>query len=336
MQVHHYAALTPDVVLAAVESAGLQVDGRLLALNSYENRVYRAGLEEALPAAAPGSVPGQVVAKFYRQGRWSDAQIREEHDFAAELAQADLPVAEALRIDGQTLHRHAGFRFALFECRAGAAPDLDRPGDRELMGRTLGRLHAIGARRTFRHRDRIAQWRYGARARELVLALDIVPPPLDARYAEVSAQLVESIATCHERVGDVRWLRLHGDCHAGNILWQSTGPLFVDFDDSITGPAVQDLWMLVAGTPDQMRREWQLLLDGYEQFAHLDAGEAMLIEALRGIRMLNHAAWIAQRWDDPAFPQAFPWFAEARFWERHVGELREQLQALDDPPLLRM
>lgn len=336
MHVHHYAALTPDVVLGAVESAGILSDGRLLALNSYENRVYRVGLEEALPSVSAGSVPGQVVAKFYRQGRWTDAQIREEHEFAAELAAADLPVATALRIDGQTLHQHAGFRFALFECRAGGSPDLDQPGNRELLGRTLGRLHAVGARRSFRHRDRIAQWRHGARAREQVLALDIVPAPLDARYAEVSAELVEAIAACHHAVGDVRWLRLHGDCHAGNILWQATGPLFVDFDDSLTGPAVQDLWLFVAGTPDQMRREWQLLLDGYEQFWHLDAGEAMLIEALRGMRMLNHAAWIAQRWDDPAFPQAFPWFAEPRFWERHVAELREQLQALDDPPLLRM
>lgn len=324
------------MVLDAVESLGVVPDGRLLALNSYENRVYRIGLEHPLTDPPPGVIAGHLVAKFYRHARWSDAQIDEEHAFAIELAEAELPVAAPLGIDGCTLHRHAGFRFALFGCRPGTSPELDQPGARELLGRTLGRMHALGARRDFRHRDGIEAWRHGERARAAILALGIVPPPLEAQYAQISAELVAAIEDCHEATGPLRRLRLHGDCHPGNILWQSTGPLFVDFDDSISGPAVQDLWMLVAGTPDQMRHEWSLLLDGYEQFAHLDAGEATLIEALRAMRMLNHAAWIAQRWDDPAFPQAFPWFAEARFWERHVDELREQLLALDDPPLLRM
>lgn len=322
-------------MLAAAESVRLLADGRLLALNSYENRVYRIGLEEPLPDASPDCVARQVVAKFYREGRWSDAQIAEEHGFAAELADAGLPVAAPLRFDGRTLHRHAGFRFALFECRAGSGPDLDRPGDRQLLGRTLGRLHAIGARRSFSTRESLAQWRHGARARERILALGVVPAPLDQRYAEVSAMLVESIAACHAAVGPTRTLRLHGDCHAGNILWQATGPLFVDFDDSINGPAVQDLWMFAAGDPAQMQREWSQLLEGYEQFAHFEAAEAHLVEALRATRMLGHAAWLAQRWDDPAFPLAFPWFGEPRFWERHIDELREQLPALDDPPLLR-
>lgn len=336
MQSHHYAGLTPDVVLGAAESLGIVADGRLLALNSYENRVYRLGLEDPLPDATPGSIPGQLVAKFYRHGRWSDAQILEEHEFAMELAAEQLPVAAPLRIGGSTLHRHAGFRFALFECRPGGSPELDQPGARALLGRTLGRMHATGARRAFRHRDSIAQWRHGERARSQILARNLVPAPLDERYAEVSALLVEAIEACHEATGAVRWLRLHGDCHAGNILWQATGPLFVDFDDSIAGPAVQDLWMFIAGTPDQMRREWSQLLEGYEQFAHLDDMEARLIEALRATRMLNHAAWIAQRWEDPAFPLAFPWFGEPRYWERHIDELREQLPALDDPPLFRM
>ncbi len=310
-------------------------DGRLLSLNSYENRVYRIGLEEPLERTAADSIATQVVAKFYRQDRWSDPQIREEHAFALELAAAELPVAAPLVIEGDTLLRHAGFRYTLFECRPGTGPDLDRAGDRQLLGRTLGRLHAQGARRPFRHRHSVDEWRHGARARELILRLGLVPSPLDERYAEVSAQLVEAIADCHAAVGATARLRLHGDCHAGNILWQSTGPLFVDFDDSLTGPAVQDLWMFAAGTPEQMRREWSELLDGYEQFAHLDEGEALLIEALRATRMMNHAAWIAQRWDDPAFPLAFPWFGEPRYWERHIDELREQLPALDDPPLMR-
>lgn len=335
MQAHHYAGLTPDVVLGAVESLGLLPDGRLLALNSYENRVYRVGLEVPLPQASPGSIARQLVVKFYRLGRWTDAQILEEHDFATELAGADLAAVPPLRVDGITLHEHAGFRFAAFECRPGASPDLDQPGARELFGRTLGRLHAQGARRAFEHRDSLAQWRYGERARGQVLALDIIPAPLDVKYADVSGELIQAVSRCDEAIGPTRWLRLHGDCHPGNVLWQSTGPLFVDFDDSIMGPAVQDLWMFIAGTPDQMRREWSVLLDGYEQFAHFDALEAGLIEALRAMRMLNHAAWIAQRWDDPAFPLAFPWFGGARYWERHIDELRDQLSALDDPPLLR-
>lgn len=335
MPAHHYAALTPDVVLAAAEAAGLLPDGRLLSLNSYENRVYRIGLDEPLARASRDAMPTQVVAKFYREDRWSDAQIREEHAFALELAGAELPVAAPLVVEGATLLRHAGFRYSLFECRPGSGPDLDRPGDRQLLGRTLGRLHAQGARRPFRHRPDLRDWRHGARARELILALGLVPAPLDEKYEEVSGQLVEAIAACHAAVGTTRRLRLHGDCHAGNILWQTTGPLFVDFDDSLAGPAVQDLWMFAAGPPDQMRREWSELLDGYEQFAHLDEGEALLIEALRATRMMNHAAWIAQRWDDPAFPLAFPWFGEPRYWERHIDELREQLPALDDPPLMR-
>jgi Ser/Thr protein kinase RdoA (MazF antagonist) len=326
--------LTPDVVLDAVEDMGLPADGRLLALNSYENRVYRVGLAEPM-VAGDGSVITHVVAKFYRTPRWSDAQIREEHAFALELAAAELPVAAPLVLGGETLHLHAGFRFALFGCMAGAAPDLDRPGDRALLGRTLGRLHAVGARRDFRHRGSISQWRHGAAAREAVLGLGVVPEPLDAAYAEVSAQLVEAIRACHEAAGPQRMQRLHGDCHPGNILWRDTGPLFVDFDDSLAGPVVQDLWMFIAGNPDRMRREWSDLLEGYEQFAHVEPGQAGLIEALRGTRMLNHAAWVAQRWSDPAFPRAFPWFGEPRHWERHIDELREQLAALEDPPLLR-
>ncbi len=331
----YYAGLTPDVVLAAVESVGLLADGRLLALNSYENRVYRIGLAEPAPLAPDGAPVAQLVAKFYRAARWSDAQIREEHAFALELAAAQLPVAAPLVFAGETLHVHAGFRFALFACMAGGAPDLDQPGDRPLLGRTLGRLHAIGALRDFRHRGSLAAWRHGAPARELILARGVVPEPLDARYAEVSAQLIAAIADCHAMVGPVRAIRLHGDCHLGNILWRETGPLFVDFDDSLAGPAVQDLWMFIAGSPDRMRREWSDLLEGYELFNHFDSGQARLIEALRGTRMLNHAAWVAQRWSDPAFPRAFPWFGEPRHWERHIDELREQLAALEDPPLLR-
>jgi Ser/Thr protein kinase RdoA (MazF antagonist) len=331
-----YQGLTPEVVLAAVESLGLHADGRMLALNSYENRVYRLGLESPLENPAPGTISAAVVAKFYRADRWTDAQIQEEHAFARELADAQLPVAAPLAFGGETLHRHAGFHFSLFPCCPGSSPELDQPGNRALLGRTLGRIHAVGGRRGFSMRTAVAHWRHGARARDEILRRGLLPAPLDARYAEIAGQLVDAVAACHDAVGPVRALRIHGDCHPGNILWQATGPLFVDFDDSLMGPAVQDLWMFVAGEPALMQREWTDLLDGYEQFAHFDPREVQLVEALRAMRMLNHAAWLAQRWSDPAFPLAFPWFGEPRYWERHLAELREQLEALEDPPLLRI
>jgi Ser/Thr protein kinase RdoA (MazF antagonist) len=330
-----YAGLTPDVVLAAVESLGLLADGRLLALNSYENRVYRVGVEGA-PDAVGNPAVRQVVAKFYRPGRWSDAAIREEHAFAAELSAAELPAVAPLLFNGNSLHQHAGFRFSLFDYQAAHGADVDQPGNRQLLGRTLARMHAIGGRRAFQHRESVAGWRKGARARDLILDRGLVPAPLDESYAGISGQLVEAIARCQEQAGALRQLRIHGDCHAGNILWQPQGPLFVDFDDCLTGPAVQDLWMFCAGDPAQSQREWSELLEGYEQFGNFDFSETAVVEALRAMRMLNHAAWIASRWSDPAFPRAFPWFGEPRYWERHIHELREQLEALEDPPLLRL
>lgn len=331
-----YAGLTPDVVLAAVESLGLVSDGRLMALNSYENRVYRVGIESASGADDTQSSAAPVVVKFYREGRWSDAQIREEHGFATELAHEELPVVAPLQFNGESLHRHAGFRFSLFECRPGHGAEIDQPGHRTLLGRTLARMHAVGARTAFRHRDSVAAWRSGERARQAILGGGHVPAPLEESYARISADLVQAVAQCQERAGPLRQLRIHGDCHGGNILWQPQGPLFVDFDDCLTGPVVQDLWMFCAGEPAQIQREWTEVLDGYEQFAHFDCTETILVEAMRAMRMLNHAAWIATRWTDPAFPRAFPWFGEPRYWERHIDELREQLEALEDPPLLRL
>lgn len=332
-----FARLSPETVLDAVEAMGLVADGRLMALNSYENRVYRVGVDpSSLRLRDPRALPDAVVAKFYRSGRWSEPQIIEEHDFALELAAAELPVAAPLAFDGRTLHEAAGYRFTLFECWPGGAPELDPPDHRAMLGRLLGRMHRIGARHSFRARASIGSWRHGARAREQLLERGLIPEPLDARYAEVSQALVRAIDARSPLLDQARWLRVHGDCHAGNILWNQTGPLFVDFDDSLMAPAVQDLWMFSAGTAAQQQAEWAALLDGYEQFAHFDATEASLIESLRAMRMLNHAAWIAARWDDPAFPRAFPWFGEPRYWEKHVAELREQLEAVEDPPLLRV
>jgi Ser/Thr protein kinase RdoA (MazF antagonist) len=332
-----FARLTPELVLDAVEGLGLRADGRLMALNSYENRVYRVGIEpESLVARDPRALPHAVVAKFYRAARWSDAQIREEHAFTLELAEAQLAVAAPLVIEGQTLHESAGYRFTLFECWPGSAPELDAPEHRAMLGRTLGRLHRVGARRAFRARPSITDWLHGGRARRRVLELGIIPEPLDVRYAEASEALVAAIRSRSDLFAQARVQRIHGDCHLGNILWNANGPLYVDFDDCLMGPVVQDLWMFCAGTSEQQQAEWTDVLDGYEQFAHFDASEATLVESLRGMRMLNHAAWLAERWEDPAFPRAFPWFGEPRYWERHVGELREQLQAVEDPPLLRV
>jgi Ser/Thr protein kinase RdoA (MazF antagonist) len=329
-----FAGLSPEAVLDAIEHVGLEVDGRLFALNSYENRVYRVGLTTNLPGDDERRAADAVVVKFYRGGRWSDAQIVEEHDFALELADAELPIAAPLRLQGRTLHRQGGFRFAVFESRRGGAPDLDAQGARTVLGRTLGRLHGIAGTRRFSHRPRLEQ-DHGHEAVEALLRRRIIEGPVDRIYAEVAGQAVAAIASTFERVGPCRELRLHGDCHLGNLLWDARGPVFVDLDDCLTGPAVQDLWMLVSGDARQQQQDWTSLIEGYEQFASFDFREVALIEALRTLRMIRHAAWLAARWSDPAFPRAFPWFAERRFWEQHVADLREQLDAMDDPPLLR-
>jgi Ser/Thr protein kinase RdoA (MazF antagonist) len=331
-----FDGLVPESVLGAVEQLGLATDGRLMALNSYENRVYRVGIEPVERADRHPSIqPDAVVAKFYRSHRWSDLQIREEHELALELAASDLPVAAPLRIDGETLHWHDGFRFAVFDLWRGSAPELDAAEHRAMLGRSLARIHVVGARRTFRFRGGISQWRCGARARDEILALGIIPAPMAQQYESWSAQLVRAVRQRWESIPQLQTLRLHGDCHLGNILWNSQGPVFVDLDDCLAGPRVQDLWMFSAGSPSQQQREWAQLMEGYEQFANFDYVEVQLVEALRAMRMMNHAAWLAARWNDPAFPRAFPWFGEPRYWEGHIAELREQLESVEDPPLLR-
>ena len=316
-----FAGLTPDTVLAAAEAVGLKPDGHLFALNSYENRVYRLGCDDA-PA---------LVLKFYRAGRWSDAQILEEHAFALELAAAEIPVVSPIVLGDSTLRYFQGFRLAAFPLRPGGAPDLDQPEARELLGRTLGRIHAIGALRPFLARPSLSGERLGTRARRTVLASAQFPEHMRARYEQVSTRLIAQIREVTGEGTGWRSIRLHGDCHLGNILWQAQGPVFVDLDDCLNGPAIQDLWMFLSGNPDERARQWSELLEGYQRFASIDQRQTRLIEALRAVRMLNHAAWIAERWLDPAFPRAFPWFGEARFWEQHVLDLAEQSQTLDEP-----
>ena len=320
-----YAGLTPDCVLDALQAVGLVGDGRLLALGSYENRVYQVWLDDAPP----------VVAKFYRPGRWTDAQILEELAFAAELSRREIPAVAALELaDGRMLHEHAGFRFAVFPRRGGRAPELEDRATLQWIGRLLGRIHAIGAVRPFAARPALDIASFGEEPRDWLLAHGFVPEDLRVAYTSVVDMALAGVRRCWERAGDVRTLRLHGDCHAGNILWTDAGPHFVDFDDCRSGPAVQDLWMLLAGERAEMTRALGDVLDGYEDFCEFDRRELHLVEALRTLRLIHYAAWLARRWDDPAFPAAFPWFNTQRYWEERILELREQVAAMQEPPLV--
>ncbi|HEB80529.1 MAG TPA: serine/threonine protein kinase, partial [Chromatiales bacterium] len=288
-----YARLGPETVLAAVESAGHSCDGHLLALNSYENRVYQVGLEDAPP----------LVVKFYRPGRWSDEQILEEHRYTLELAEREIPVVAPLADDeGRTLLCHGPFRFALYPRCGGRAPDLEDPGQLEQCGRFLGRIHAYGAVRPFEHRPELSVEHFGVESYRYLLEHGFIPCGLEAAYRTLAEDLIVRVRACYERAGAPARLRLHGDCHPGNILWTDDGPHIVDFDDARTGPAVQDLWMFLSGDRAFMNARLADLLEGYTQFQSFDPRELHLIEALRTLRMLHYAAWIARRWDDPAFP----------------------------------
>jgi len=318
-----YAELTPDVVLEAVDGIGHLTDGRILALNSYENRVYQLGLEDG----------GFVVVKFYRPERWTDAAIREEHAFAHELAQHEIPVVAPLTVGGDTLHTHAGFRFAVFPRQGGRWPELATDAERAWMGRFLARIHAVGAGGKFAARRRLSPAWLGRDAAETILASAWLPAHLRDGYAQITAQLLERIDALLAEVGAIAELRIHGDCHPGNVLWTDDGPHFVDLDDCMTGPAVQDLWLFLSGDTGERASQLAQLLEGYLQFRPFDYRELRLIEPLRTLRIMHHTAWIARRWPDPAFPRAFPWFDSNKYWEEHVLALKEQLAALDEPPL---
>jgi len=319
-----YAGLTPDCVLDALDSVGVRGDGRLLALNSYENRVYQVWRDDGPP----------VVVKFYRPARWTDAQILEEHAFVQELAVREIPAVAALALDGgRTLHAFSGFRFAVYPRCGGRAPELGDRATLEWMGRFLGRIHAVGAIESFTHRPVLDAQTFGATPRQWLIAHTFLPPDLRPAWESVSAQALEGVRRCYERAGPVATLRLHGDCHAGNVLWADDGPHFVDFDDARTGPAVQDLWMLLSGERADMTLQLSDVLAGYEDFHTFDRRELHLVEALRTLRLLHYSAWLAQRWDDPAFPAAFPWFGSERYWQDRILELREQVALMDEPPL---
>ena len=315
---HPYAALTPEVVLDALSTLGLRPDGRLLALSSYENRVYQVYMEEGAP----------VVAKFYRPGRWSEAQIEEEHAFAHELAGREIPVVAPS-------HKGAfgGFTFAVYPRRGGRTPEFDDPKVLEWIGRFMARIHAVGSTRKFVHRESLTPKSFGHDPRAYLLTTPFIPAELLDAWKAITQQALELVDACYERAGNVKTLRLHGDCHPGNILWTEDGPHFVDLDDARMGPAVQDLWMLLSGDRAAMGLQLRAVLDGYEQFMDFDRRELNILEPLRTLRLIHYSAWIARRWDDPAFPAAFPWFNTQRFWQDKILELREQIALMQEEPL---
>lgn len=320
-----FEGLTPDRILTVLESTGLACDGRLLALNSYENRVYQVGLEDDEPC----------VVKFYRPGRWSDAAILEEHRFVLQLAAREIPAVPPREIPGHGTLGHAGReRFSVFSRQGGHAPELDDLDTLTRLGRFIARIHAVGSVESFRERPAIDRESFGVHARDFLLGNRIIPHELERTYQGVVDQALDGVERCYRRAGTVNLLRLHGDCHGGNVLWTEAGPHFVDFDDSRMGPAVQDLWMLLSGDPQTMAGQWAAICEGYECFRDFDMRELHLVEALRTLRLIHYSAWIAGRWHDPAFPMAFPFFDSPRYWEDRILELREQIAVMDEPPLL--
>jgi len=315
-----YEKLTPDLVLDAVESLGYIANGQVLALNSYENRVYQIGLEDSSP----------IIAKFYRPGRWSNDGILEEHGFAIQLAEHDVPVVPPLLINQRSLHRYNDFQFAVYERKLGHAPEVDQLSQLNQLGRLLGRLHSFGATDRFEHRPRIDSQRFGHTARQLILSSQLLPNYVEESYSNITEQLLLLIDQQMGGYFQPQHRRIHGDFHMGNVLTRENVFWIVDLDDCSNGPAIQDIWMLLSG--DKADRESQLkaVMEGYHEFFDFDPSELGLIEPLRTLRLMNYAAWLARRWNDPAFPQSFPWFNTPRYWEEHLNTLQEQLYILQN------
>lgn len=315
-----YANLNPDVILNAVESVGYACTGALAPLNSYENRVYQIGVEDSPP----------LIAKFYRPERWSDAAILEEHQFALELQSLEIPVIAPLQIQNKTLHCFDGFRFALFPRKSGRALEADNLEQLEQLGRFIGRIHAVGSVRRFTHRIRIDADTYGQQPYQYLLEHDFIPPDLRHNFCDSIETVLQLIRQRFSEMHDVPYIRLHGDCHAGNILWNDGVLHIVDLDDCLMGPAVQDIWMMLSGSQQDTKMQLQYILAGYEEFYDFNVGELHLVEALRTLRMIHYSGWLAKRWEDPAFPASFPWFNTPRYWESQLNTLREQSAVLAD------
>ncbi|TQV89877.1 serine/threonine protein kinase [Aliikangiella coralliicola] len=311
-QAQDFFQLTPDQVLDALESIGLEPQAALLALNSYENRVYQfRDYDEK-----------RYVVKFYRPARWSDQQILEEHDFCLQLVEHEIPVVPPMKIEQQTLFQHNQFRFAVFESKGGRNPNLDDKDTLIWLGRFIGRIHLLGEAQNYQHRPTLTLDSFGYQSVDYLLKTEFIPAHILAAYKAITEQLLTLCAQSFERFGQLNTLRLHGDCHPSNVMWTDSGPHFVDFDDSRMGPAIQDLWMLVTDNSD--RQQWNHLLDGYEDFREFDDREMALVEPLRAMRMLHYSAWLGRRWSDPSFKHNFPWFNGVRYWEEQVLALKEQ------------
>ena len=318
-----YAELQPDDILTTMEKLGFQCDGRFLALNSYENRVYQIGVENREP----------VVAKFYRPARWSDEAILEEHSFSIELANAEIPVVAPLTLNGATLHHSGNFRVSVSPCRGGRAPELDDEDMLRQLGRLVARMHLLGATKSFQHRPILDIETFGYSSCDYLLEEGFVPASLEEAYKGIVEYLFDNVMACFERAGNIQDIRLHGDFHPANVLVAGDRLHIVDLDDARTGPPVQDLWMFLSGDRDEQTPQLATLLDGYQEFRNFDARELNLIEALRTLRIMHYSAWLARRWEDPAFKLAFPWFNSPRYWDEHILSLREQAALMEEPPL---
>lgn len=320
---HPFQALSPSLIMDAVESCGYLCDCRTLTLNSYENRVFQVGIEDGAP----------LIAKFYRPERWSIEQILEEHQFCFELVEHELPVvAPLVNGQGESLFVHGPFRFALYPRQGGHAPELDNLDNLLILGRLLGRIHSVGALRPFQHRPRLDSQSFGHDSVALI-SESFVPPETKANYDALTTDLLQAIETIFADTADLRYLRAHGDCHGGNILWRDSAPHFVDFDDARMAPAIQDLWMMLSGDRGRQHAQLAELVEGYNEFFDFQPRELRLIEALRSLRILHFCAWLARRWNDPTFPHHFAWFNTPRYWGDHILELREQIAALNEPLL---
>lgn len=318
-----FSGLSPDTILDALEKQGIFLQSGLLALNSYENRVYQFLAEDGQ----------RYVAKFYRPGRWTDTQIAEEHSFAKELIDNDIPIAAPISIAGETLHHHqvdnTDYRFALFPSVGGRQFENDNLDQLEWMGRFIGRIHRVAQAKPFAHRPSIDVASYLDEPRAILSKSTLLPEHLKTAFFAILDPVINTTKAAYATQST---LRLHGDCHPGNILWRD-GPTFVDLDDCRMGPAIQDLWMMLSGDRQQQLLQLDTLIEAYEEFHSFDSSELALIEPLRAMRMVHYMAWLSKRWQDPAFPRAFPWFAEDKYWEGQILALKEQLSALNEAPL---
>lgn len=318
-----FADLQPEDIVSTLADIGFACDGRFLALNSYENRVYQIGIEDDRP----------VVAKFYRPGRWSDESIVEEHEFSIALADQEIPVVPPIAIDGETLKFAGPYRLAVFPCRGGRSPDLDNYDLQTQMGRLIARIHLEGEVTSFKHRPRVDIESYGVESLDYLLDNEFIPEQNCDAYESVAELVLDGVEACFERAGSTKEIRLHADFHPGNVLVNEDRLHIVDLDDCRHGPAVQDLWMFLSGDRAEQTPQLEALLEGYRSFRQFDARELHLIEALRSLRIMHYAAWLARRWEDPAFKIAFPWFDSPRYWDDHILSLREQVALMQEEPL---